>query len=217
MNKALPICGTTLLLIAVLLFPRLAAAAAPGPAGVTQPQLQPTTRPLAKPPAQTLTQPQAATEKPTVKALPLVRRNPGSQLKPVLANVDLRPDVVASLQTEPSLANGQKYNPSSNMGKPLKVTAAVENGGVTKADKVAIVFKIFMLPGSGGGVVNPFHQPAQTDWEYHYTADLGPGEAVSYPFDVKLPAGLWDLSVSATFAGDEKNKLNNGFRLWVAF
>ncbi|MBI5904689.1 MAG: hypothetical protein HZB86_03935 [Deltaproteobacteria bacterium] len=128
--------------------------------------------------------------------------------KPALANVDLRADVVATIQTEPPVSNFGKYNPYSNMGKPLKVTATVENAGITKADKVAIGVFFSRMPGV------PMKQNA---WEYHYVVDLGPGEVVSYPFDILFHSTMVTFTVNGEFAGDEKNKGNNTSQLYVKF
>jgi hypothetical protein len=203
MNKALPVCLAVLSLVVVSSFPRLAAAAAPGPAGPARPQVQAPARPQAQPQA---TPP--ATRESVVKALPLLKKKSTMQMRPGALNVDLRPDVAASVQTEPSVPNLGKYNPYSNMGKPLKVTAVVENGGLTKADKVNITVVFWRTPGVPLG---------QNTWESHYTADLGPGESVSYPFSILFQSTMMYFSVTAEFAGDEKNKGNNEASQFVNF
>lgn len=201
MKKVLATCAAIFFLLVVSVAPQFAAAA--------ESQVQPQARPSVKPPAQPQGQPQAAppaTQEATVTPLPHMRTAPRKlQKSPSLANVDLRPDVVSSVQTEPSIPNGGTYS-LLKYKKKLKMTAVVENVGLTKADKVEVRVAFFR-PIPGG-------QPLPG---YKYTVDLGPGEAVSYPFYVFFDSTTVGFSVQADFAGDEKDKGNNGSATTVKF
>jgi hypothetical protein len=150
----------------------------------------------------------AAQAAPTVTPLPVVRKLvPVQRVVPGAANIDLRPDLVARLQTEPPVPNFGTYNPYSNQGKPLQVTAVIENAGLAKAEKVAIDFSFSKPP-------LPFQQ---SSWKYQYTVDLAPGESVSYPVSVLFFSTTVTFAVKAGFAGDEKSTTNNAATLLVKF
>ncbi len=217
MNRFLTVVAAVPFLIAVSACPRIAFAAATGPAGAVQPQAQspakapvrvqdqtPTKKAPVRMQDQTQAAPQAAQE-PTISALPVIKK---VVQRPVLQNVDLRPDVVSTIQTEPFVPMNGLYQAFTNQGKPLKVTAVVENAGFTKADKVQINVIFSRIPGV---------PMKQNQWAYQYTVDLGPGESVSYPLYILFYGSKVEFRVVASFAGEEKSKGNNLYTWWVRF
>ena len=169
-------------------------------------------------------QPAAAVAEPKITPLPVSRKTvkpveqtlkPSSQatggLKASTAKVDLRPDLIGTIVTDPPIQPPMgSYNRYAHQGKPLSFTAVVENAGATKANNVQVKVVFLQMTGNSSPL-------SQKKWEHNFSTSLEGWESVSYPFSLYCPPGLWVFSVEAQFSGDEKNKNNNKSVLNVQF